>query len=203
MPIEGRSLGDVVRKLGHHLNALLSATVTSQDPLIPLTLVSRSKDGSPPRMMLSFRRADGQRVDARLRTRYGTVGLGISQVCESYTTPEHRHRLVTVGYQYTITPEGAASPLLRWEYLRRYRPETARWCRHHLQGTILVPIGAQPVPLSRWHLPTGFVTVEEILRFCIVDLEVPPLSRDWHERLEDSYRLIKTQFAPQGADREP
>jgi hypothetical protein len=42
-----------------------------------------------------------------------------------------------------------------------------------------------------WHLPTGWVPIEEIIRFCIVDLGVPPLDTSvdadgnpgWHTRL--------------------
>jgi hypothetical protein len=32
------------------------------------------------------------------------------------------------------------------------------------------------ISLNDVHVLTGFVTVEEVLRFCIVDLGVPPLS---------------------------
>jgi hypothetical protein len=38
-----------------------------------------------------------------------------------------------------------------------------------------------------------------VIRFCIIDLGVSPLSSGWHEVLEDSYRLFKTKFAPRGS----
>lgn len=50
--------------------------------------------------------------------------------------------------------------------------------------------------LNTWHLPTGFVTIEDILRFCIVDLGVPALNTTWHQRLEESYSAFKIRFAP-------
>jgi hypothetical protein len=49
-------------------------------------------------------------------------------------------------------------------------------------------------PIVGLHLPTGFVALEDVLRFCIVDLGVNPLSDGWHDVLEESYRLFKTEF---------
>jgi hypothetical protein len=43
------------------------------------------------------------------------------------------------------------------------------------------------------------MTIEEVLRFCIVDLGVPPISRRWHEILEESYQRFKDDFAPRGS----
>jgi hypothetical protein len=50
------------------------------------------------------------------------------------------------------------------------------------------------IDMNHFHLPTGFVAVEEVLRFCIHDLGLRPLSTGWHEVLEESYRLFKTDF---------
>lgn len=121
----------------------------------------------------------------------------IGQVCESVLTAPGRHRLVTVKYTYTLTPEGMDEPLWRWEYVRDQAPDD-RWCRHHLQGEVPLTIGRASVSLNDLHLPTGYVTVEEILRFCITDLRVRPLSGDWHRLLEESHRLFKTEFAVPG-----
>jgi len=59
-------------------------------------------------------------------------------------------------------------------------------------------IGRETVALNDLHLPTGFVTVEEVLRFCIVDLAVKPLSDEWDATLMDSYEKFKGDFAPRG-----
>ena len=45
--------------------------------------------------------------------------------------------------------------------------------------------------LQRFHLPTGYVPIEDIIRFCIVDLRAPPLSENWHELLEESYQKFR------------
>lgn len=95
-----------------------------------------------------------------------------------------------------LTGEGMEEPLFRWEYVREWPEEHQRWCRHHLQGNVVIPIGERGVSLNDLHVPTGYVTVEEILRFCIVDLGVRPLSDEWHETLEKSYGLFKGTFAP-------
>lgn len=108
-----------------------------------------------------------------------------------------RHRLRTVSYRYTLTPEGAREPLLRWEY-EKVPGGGGRYCRHHRQGGVPLQFGRAEVPLNELHLPTGFVTIEEILRFCIVDLGVRYLSEDWHEILTNSYERFKTDFAPKG-----
>jgi hypothetical protein len=44
-------------------------------------------------------------------------------------------------------------------------------------------------------LPTAFVTIEEVLRFCIVDLGARALDRNWHDVLTKSYQMFKGDFA--------
>jgi len=50
--------------------------------------------------------------------------------------------------------------------------------------------------LNDLHLPTGYVLLEEIIRFCIVDLGVRTLDADWNKTLEDSEEKFKKSFAP-------
>ena len=77
-------------------------------------------------------------------------------------------------YRYALTLGTRAQainvePLFRWEYVRDTRGGT--WCRHHLQGTVVVDLGAnRRVQMNQWHLPTGYTTLEDVIRFCIVDL---------------------------------
>jgi len=55
------------------------------------------------------------------------------------------------------------------------------------------------VSLNDLHLPTGWVTIEEVIRFCIVDLGVPTNpAHDWDAVLEASYQTFRTDFAPIG-----
>jgi len=185
VPILGRTLREAARTFCNEINRVLAKTATQT------RLVEFGKPDAPT-TYVGFRQA-GQPVEAFLRTRYGPMGLYIGQLCGSVLTPDNQHRLITVEYRYTLTPEGAEDPLFRWEYIRSPQPGDL-WCRHHLQGTVPISIGEITVPLKDWHLPTGYVAIEDILRFCIVDLGVPPLSDDWDRVLRESYQLFRTEF---------
>ncbi|HEX5166289.1 MAG TPA: hypothetical protein VFV93_12885 [Thermomicrobiales bacterium] len=84
----------------------------------------------------------------------------------------------------------------------RFPSDGSFWCRNHLQGPIPIAIGGKRVSLNDWHLPTGWVPIEEVIRFCIVDLGVEPLDRSldandnsgWHTRLTESYQQSTSSF---------
>jgi hypothetical protein len=83
--------------------------------------------------------------------------------------------------------DDTAEPLVRWEYVSGPPAAGELWCRYHLQGAIVLGISSAPeLTLNTWHLPTGPVAIEEVVRFCIVDLGVTPLSDDWDHRLRES-----------------
>jgi hypothetical protein len=188
VPIEGATLTEAVDTFRTHLNGVLSQTLTLQ----PLTLFKvRTNVG------VGFRDPHGRPTSAVLTTNLGLMHLALSQVCTSSRTPEGQHRLHTIKYRYALTGGDARAPFVRWEYVKR--PGAGRWCRHHVQGPMHLTVGDAPgLLLDDLHLPTGFVTIEEILRFCIVDLGVEPISRRWHEVLEESYERFKADFAPRG-----
>jgi hypothetical protein len=177
------SLAEAVRQFREHLNRLLALTVTE----VPLVFIERARRS---RFVLGFRQG-GEAQQAPLRTRFGPMGLYVGQVCESEPVEGNRHRLVTTHYRYTLTLDGHSEALFRWDYEKRYPDAYARWCRHHLQGDVPLPLG---VNLNALHLPTGYTLLEDVIRFCLVDLEVAPLSRSWHEELEVSYAVFKSEF---------
>jgi hypothetical protein len=106
------------------------------------------------------------------------MGLFLGQTLSATQVTPRRFRLATMAYTYSLTPSGGPEPVLRWEYVRHWPDPHARWCRHHLQGDIRVPLGVEEVTLNDVHAPTGYVTVEEIIRFCLSDLGVSPLAPD-------------------------
>lgn len=183
MPIQGWTLREAAQRFCDHVNYVLTRTVT-ETRLVVFEV--------PPRIQVTFRQA-GQPIEARLQTRFGPMRLYLGQVCESVRTPDGMHELRTIGYRYTLTPGDKTEPLLRWEYLK-IPPAGALWCRHHLQGPVELQIHEHSVSLNDLHLPTGYVPFEEVLRYCIVDLGVPPLSEDWDAVLRDSYERFKTEF---------
>lgn len=180
MPIVEKTLPGAARAFCDRLNSLLAATLTES------RLVVFEARGA---FCLGFRRR-GVIVEAPLSTQRGRFGLSIGQTFEGVSEPGGI-RLTTRSYRYVLTPEGAQEGLFRWEYEKRWpRPED-RWCRHHLQGTVSVPLPLGSVALDALHVPTGYVTLEEVLRFCIVDLGAKPRKKGWHERLEESYRRFR------------
>lgn len=185
MPIEGRSLKKAANTFREHLNQVLAKTITPA----PVSMVIEPAGAA----RMSFR-SGGVVSGVTIATRRGEAELFLLQVCDSDVDGSGLHQLRTQKYTYTITPAAHAQPLLRWEYVRDREPEHARWCRHHLQGPVKLSWG-DGLSLNDWHLPTGYVPFEEVIRFCIDDLGVKPLSAEWHEVLDESYRKFTTSFS--------
>jgi hypothetical protein len=186
MTIEDRTIRRAIQAHRESLNSLLTHTIT-QTPLIAIVNQAIGQ------ATVGFRRG-GSSDSATLASRYGLIDLAIFQRLDAVEGQHDRVRLRLIDYQYTITPLGADDPLFRWEFVR-FPSSGSFWCRNHLQGPITVNVGTQrSVNLNDWHLPTGWVPIEEIIRFCIVDLGVPPLDGSvdadgnpgWYARLTES-----------------
>jgi hypothetical protein len=190
MPIRGRTFGEAASAFIEHLNVLLHATITQ----VPLSL-EVLRGAGPPIANVRFRAA-GVASTIPLVTRYGPMHFYVGQLCDAVIDAERQHVLRTTAYRYALLPVGHGEPLLRWEYVR-WPGDEARYCQQHLQGPLRVGIVDQTgreANLQDWHLPTGGVALEEVLRFCIVDLRVPPLTPEWHSVLSDSYARFRTEF---------
>lgn len=133
--------------------------------------------------------------EARLRTRLGEIRLFLGQTCKAVREGQW-FRLKTLRYRYFLRAPAAKEPAIRWEYIKEWDQP---FCRHHLQGPIDVLFADRRLSLNDVHLPTGFVTIEEVIRFCIVELDARPLSTNWDVILRESYRDFKTKFAPRGS----
>lgn len=189
MPFEGRTLREASQLFREHLNRLLSHTITR----VPIIV---SNDPRTIRVVMSFRQG-GVPGPVTLRSRFGPMELYLGQIYDGIDGENERVRLRTVKYQYVLKPMNVSEPVIRWEY-DRFPTGQGLWCRHHVQGPI--PVGFnpdQPISLNDVHLPTGQLPIEEVIRFCIVDLGVQPLDeslRDdglpaWDHRLKESQRL--------------
>jgi len=177
----------VIADFRDHLNRVLHRTLTEA----PLSLVNVRRA-----FALRFRRSGVlDPAEVPLQTQFGIAHLSLAQTCLTEREGDD-HRLRTIRYRYTLRPEGDSEPRLRWEYVREFSEGNP--CRHHMQGPIAVPFGRHELNLNDLHLPTGYTTIEDVVRFCIADLGVHPLSPEWHEVLEESYYLFKTKFAPRG-----
>lgn len=184
MPITGRSLWHATLQLCEHLNHVLATTVT-QTRLVPV----EPRAGAT-LIHVSFRQR-GQPIEAPLAARFGRLRLYLGQVCDGVPLKDGQVQLRTLGYKYTLTVDDEVEPLFRWEFGRQM---PGFYCRHHLQGAVPLQIGRHAVSLNDLHLPTGYVRVEEILRFCVADLGVRPRSEEWDWVLRDSYERLKSEL---------
>lgn len=185
MPIEGDTLRAAAQTFCDWVNRVLNTTVT--EARLQILEVQDT-----PHVQFTFRQA-GRAITVPLRTRFGPMRLYLGQIFDSERTPEGRHRLFTIAYRYGVIPEGGRDFLLRWEYTRTLPPGKVH-CRHHLQGIVEFPLPVGPASLDAFHLPTGYVPFEDVLRFCIVDLGVQPLTDEWDATLRASYDRFKSDL---------
>jgi len=176
VPIVAPSVWNAARRFYEHLNEVLATTVT-QTRLVPVR--SRAREIL---IEITFRQA-GHPIKASLATRFGPLRLYLGQVCDGISRHDGRVQLRTIRYKYTLAARDEDDPIFRWEY---GPPLSGFYSRHHLQGAVHLQIGRHALSLNDLHLPTGYVAVEEVLRFCIADLGVRPRSGDWNQILLDS-----------------
>lgn len=198
MTIYGDNLRDAASTFVHQLNSLLNKTLT-YTPL-RLSILHRTENGVRSEFALvSFPRSRAGDSAIELKTRYGPMDLSLKQTLDAVRDENRRQiRLRTVSYGYTLQPHAWDDRLIRWEFVR-FPGEDSFWSRHHVQG----PLGFEilddrdtihNLTLNDWHLPTGWVAIEEIIRFCLHDLGTPALTaRDvWHEALIESAEMFRT-----------
>src|SRR5262249_31378906 len=115
--------------------------------------------------IMSFYKGD-KPAPVRIKTDYGPLYLHLAQalVAEREKT---RYRLATHLYWYRVQQGESLKEqaLLRWEYVKN---STQKFCRHHIQQRAAIKIGQASLDLNKAHVPTGWVTIEEVLRFLIV-----------------------------------
>jgi hypothetical protein len=80
---------------------------------------------------------------------------------------------------------------VRFEYLSPFIDPDFRYSRHHVQFHRDARSGSPDFSLSKLHIPTGGVTIEDVIRFLLADLGVPPLTEQWEEELRKSEEYTK------------
>ena len=105
-------------------------------------------------------------------------------VAMHYRLVKHAHRrewkVSTVAYIYGVQDENKEE-LLAYHWHPRTTPQHARPHLHLYEGT-----GANV--LSKLHLPTRRISLEEFFRFLIVELKVTPLKDDWEKILGETQK---------------
>lgn len=172
-----RTLHSAFSPFLHQLNSLLHATLTDL-PLVP----QRRFKGLP---VQGFH-FGGDDHSAKLKSEgFGNLRLFLGQRCTLI-----EGELATLEYSYGIGPVDADFTF-RWDYSKRL-PEGKTHCRHHLQGEHMMELNDHGFQLDDLHMPTGYVPIEDIIRFCINDLAVQPRCEDWDERIAESARRFRT-----------
>jgi hypothetical protein len=113
--------------------------------------------------------------------------LYLGQVLQAVGDKKH-YQLRTAKYAYRIqrTPDIQDEAAVRFEYVSRADTPDFHYCRHHVQFHRDSISGDKDFSLCDFHIPTGWVTVENVIRFLIADLRVRPLTKNWGEELRKS-----------------
>jgi len=188
---ERQRFGAAVGEFTDELNTLLNATITQQRLIFTVLPGEGVSTG-----VISFRR-HGSPIPAPLPTRFGMMGLYLGQFCRVRSSEQSSGPILfTLKYKYSLhkDPEPESDAIIRWEYDRRPTDPNARWCRRHIQGPLELLLGGQSVSMNSLHFPSGYVALEDIIRFCIHDLGVKPLNSDWDSILIDSYKAFRAKF---------
>lgn len=175
----GRDPTEAFDEFRAHLSRLLNRTITDA----PLSLRELRGEG---RALISFRKND-LAVAAPIR-HTDDFFLYIGQNLRVAQQADKTWRLRTTRYMYRIqaTQDPQDDDCLRWEYVSREERNDG-YCRHHLHMQGEYELGPKRrIHLADAHIPTGWVTIEEIIRFLITDLGVPSKSDDWEKLLLES-----------------
>ncbi|HET7753588.1 MAG TPA: hypothetical protein VFK85_06740 [Anaeromyxobacteraceae bacterium] len=190
MPIEGRSPRECAERFRRHVAELLANTIA---PSVPLLLYEGAREAT---FGVSFRQGK-KLATLPLDTVYGKLFLHLAQLVEAEKI-DKKYRLKTLAYWYRLQPSAGlreTDALLRWEYDRCHDPRQPGPPRHHLQAAATVKWDAQVLDLNRLHTPSGWITIEELLRFLIIEFGVAPASADWPRIVADSEDVFFREFS--------
>jgi hypothetical protein len=189
VPITGATPKQCFDVFRGHLARLLADTVPTKCPVLV--------ESNGPTAQLGFRRGNAP-VAVPVETKHGRLFFWVAQLVRA-EKGDGGYRLSTLKYWYKLqaSSDPKAQALIRWEYDRGLRGGN-RPCRHHVQQQteIRIPDTSAALDLDKLHLPTGWVKLEEVLRFLIYDLGMkPPCGKRWPTVLEQSERVFREQFS--------
>jgi hypothetical protein len=181
--IEAASPEAAVRLFQQHLNRVLNTVLTDYR----LEFLKASGE----LYYLSFFTKRDEPVAVKLRKR--PWHLFLSQTLAMNKLKSGRFELKTAGYAYRIQASSAIDeePFVRFEYVGTQSDPNFPYCRNHVQfhkdydGTV------PPFLPCKFHVPTGWVTMESVIRFAVTDLRVPPAKSNWRQILSESEEQFK------------
>jgi hypothetical protein len=123
---------------------------------------------------------------------------------DRHSTEENRYQLQTRRYSYHLylSDPQTSKAVFRWEYEKQLKAP-ALHCRHHFHLKTTIPLGKNgtdgKLNIEEFHLPTGWVLVEDVFRFLISELAVvPPCGDKWSKVLESSRERFFSDFSVKG-----
>lgn len=188
--IRGKTAKDCFDQFSAHLNSLVQSTISKNAHLRIEALEDKG--------ILGW--SDGKFLP--INTQFGKLYFWLAQSLECTYEPKEsankRYRLSTREYWYRLQRTDAldGASLIRWEYMSpgHVKYKDKRWCWRHVQldGSTNLPGGK--MNWDRLHTPSGYVVVEDVIRFVIHDLKVRPRTKEWHDLLMDSNNKFKMDF---------
>lgn len=174
---------EVFRKFRDHISALLNQTITDA----PLSLTHR-KDR--PFAQFAFRDEADFAIAAPLFS--GGLFLAVSQQLQVEQQANKSWRLRTLTYSYHLLEDSNRDSrwLIRWEYVSHLQRRNEH-PRHHVHIATTINTAAGKMDFDKLHLSTGWVTIEEVIRFLIAEVGIRPKIEDWDERLLKSEELFR------------
>ncbi|PYU23483.1 MAG: hypothetical protein DMG32_16090 [Acidobacteria bacterium] len=173
----------IFREFCEHLNRLLHTTIT--DANLRLLAAEHRHRG-----FLEFRQ--GEHGEIRCARVGGSYYLFLAQTLEAeekMVEGSKKYRLRTLRYAYRVTegPTLDSRWLFRWEYESpKIKPHL--YPRHHIHVNTGVNCFSDRFTLncSELHVPSGWIAIEEVIRFLIHELRLEPKRPDWDQLLLDS-----------------
>lgn len=177
----GKSPEQVFGTFHRHLKVLLNRTIT-QAPLLRTDVKGIG-------CALEFRQ--GRETRCVPVGRSDIYFLSIAQTLRAELVGDDLYRLRTLAYAYRITdgPTFKHKWLTRWEY--NPLGQTAPYPRHHIHVPFEIEWNRRKLSFEDLHLPSGWITIEEVIRFLIQELEVTPESSDWDAILKESEQSFR------------
>jgi hypothetical protein len=179
VPLSAPTPQEIFHLAQDHINRVLNKVLT-QYRLEVLTFGARREQA-----VLAF--LDRRRQPTSVALRSSPWYLSLRQDVQA--VPEKSgYVLNTLQYAYRIqrTPSVRDEAEVRFEYVSPAIDPDFPYSRHHVQFHREfqdVRGGFSPNTL---HIPTGGVTIEQVIRFLIADLGVPPLVSNWDDELRKS-----------------
>lgn len=186
MPITGKTAKECFNVFSSHISKLIANVLPSKCQV-------RIRKVNADRAVLEYLKADGSLVP--LKTKFGTIYFSAWQFLQTSKQTNRKYQLKTVQYSYRIQNTSNAQgcdAVLRWEYEPKSNDQH---CRHHFHASTKVALAEDFLDLNKCHLPNGWIMIEEVLRFLIVELGVkPPCKDNWGEILANSEKDFYESF---------